>query len=112
MEVLARLPAPLVARLQIALAGAHSLTLVDGWGALLLAIRERSVDLVILDPRTSSGLELGQARELLARHPSLPVVIYTTLAADSIQATVMLAQLGAQHVVLSTSTTSPDVFGT
>jgi AraC-like DNA-binding protein len=101
LEVLARLSAPLVARLQIALAGEHSLTLVDSWGALLLAIRESSVDLVILDPRTSSGLELGQARELLARHPTLPVVIYTTLAADSIQATVLLAQLGAQHVVLS-----------
>ena len=42
----------------------------------MLAIRESSVDLVILDPRTSSGLELGQARELLVRHPTLPVVIY------------------------------------
>ncbi|HMI58655.1 MAG TPA: hypothetical protein VK511_11430, partial [Gemmatimonadaceae bacterium] len=83
MEVLARLSAPLAAQLQIALAGDHTLTLVDGWGALLLAIRERPVDLVVLDPRTSGGLELGQARELLARHPTLPVVIYTTLAADS-----------------------------
>jgi AraC-like DNA-binding protein len=100
LEVLARLSAPLVARLQIALAGEHSLSLVDSWGALLLTIRESSVDLVILDPRTSSGLELGQARDLLVRHPTLPVVIYTTLAADSIQATVVLAQLGAQHVVL------------
>ena len=66
----------------------------------MLAIRERPVDLVVLDPRTSGGLELGQARELLARHPTLPVVIYTTLAADSMQATVMLAKLGVQHVIL------------
>ena len=100
MEVLARLSAQLAAQLQIALAGEHSLTVVDGWGALLLAIQERPVDLVVLDPRTSGGLELGQARELLARHPTLPVVIYTTLAADSMQATVMLAKLGVQHVVL------------
>ncbi len=100
MEVLARLSAPLAAQLQVALAGEHSVTVVDGWGALLLAIRERPVDLVILDPRTSGGLELGQARELLARHPTLPVVIYTTLAPDSMQATVMLAKLGVQHVVL------------
>ena len=100
MEVLARLSAPLAAQLQIALAGEHSLTVVDGWGALLLAIRERPVDLVVLDPRTSGGLELGQARELLARHPTLPVVVYTTLAPDSMQATVMLAKLGVQHVVL------------
>lgn len=100
MEVLARLSAPLAAQLQIALAGDHTLAIVDGWGALLLAIRERPVDLVVLDPRTSGGLELGQARELLARHPTLPVVIYTTLAADSMQATVMLAKLGVQHVVL------------
>ena len=100
MEVLARLSAPLAAQLQIALAGEHSLTVVDSWGALLLAIRERPVDLVVLDPRTSGGLELGQARELLARHPTLPVVVYTTLAADSMQATVMLAKLGVQHVVL------------
>jgi AraC-like DNA-binding protein len=100
VEVLARLSAPLAAQLQIALAGDHTLTVVDGWGALLLAIRERPVDLVVLDPRTSGGLELGQARELLARHPTLPVVIYTTLAADSMQATVMLAKLGVQHVVL------------
>jgi AraC-like DNA-binding protein len=100
VEVLARLSASLAAQLQVALAGDHSLTLVDGWGALLLAIRERPVDLVVLDPRTSGGLELGQARELLARHPTLPVVIYTTLAADSMQATVMLAKLGVQYVVL------------
>lgn len=100
MQVLARLSASLATQLQIALAGEHALTLVDGWGSLLLAIRERPVDLVVLDPRTSGGLELGQARELLARHPTLPVVIYTTLAADSMQATVMLAKLGVQHVVL------------
>ncbi len=100
MEVLARLSAPLAAQLQIALAGDHSLTVVDGWGALLLAIRERPVDLVVLDPRMSGGLELGQARELLARHPTLSVVVYTTLAADSMQATVMLAKLGVEHVIL------------
>jgi len=112
VEVLARLSAPLVAQLRIALAGEHSLTLVDSWGALLFTIRERPVDLIILDPRTSGGLELGQARELLARHPSLPVVIYTTLVADSIQATVMLAKLGVQHVVLSGFDDEPNRFRT
>lgn len=100
MEVLARLSAPLAAQLNLALAGDHSLTVVEDWSALLIAIREHPVDLVVLDPRTSGGLELGQARELLARHPTLPVVVYTTLAADSMQATVMLAKLGVQHVVL------------
>ena len=100
MEVLARLPAPLAAQLNLALAGDHSLTVVDDWSALLIAIREQPVDLIVLDPRTSGGIELGQARELLAMHPTLPVVVYTTLAADSMQATVMLAKLGVQHVVL------------
>ena len=100
MEVLARLSAPLAAQLNMALAGDHSLTVVEDWSALLIAIREHPVDLVVLDPRTSGGLELGQARELLARHPTLPMVVYTTLAPDSMQATVMLAKLGVQHVVL------------
>lgn len=100
MEVLARLSAPLAAQLNLALAGDHSLTVVEDWSALLIALREQPVDLVVLDPRTSGGLELGQARELLARHPTLPVVVYTTLAPDSLQATVMLAKLGVQHVVL------------
>lgn len=100
MEVLARLSAPLAAQLKLALAGDHSLTIVDDWSELLVAIRENPVDLVVLDPRTSGGLELGQARELLARHPTLPVVVYTTLAPDSMQATVMLAKLGVQDVVL------------
>lgn len=110
MEVLARLSAPLAAQLQLALGGEHALTVVDGWGALLLAIRERPVDLVVLDPRTSGGLELGQARELLAGHPTLPVVIYTTLRADSMQATVMLAKLGVQHVILRGFDDEPERF--
>ncbi len=100
MEVLARLSAPFAVQLRLALGGEHSLTVVEGWGELLLAIREGPVDLVVIDPRTSGGLELGQARELLARHPTLPVVIYTTLAPDSLQATMMLARLGVQNVVL------------
>jgi AraC-like DNA-binding protein len=110
VEVLARLSAPLAAHLRLALGGENSLTVVNDWGALLLAILERPVDLIVLDPRTSGGLELGQARELLARHPTLPVVVYTTLAPDSMRATVTLAKLGVQHVVLHGYDDEPERF--
>jgi len=51
----------------------------------------------------------GRAREALsdaieetiARHPALPVVVYTTLAPSAMRLVVRLARLGVQHVVLN-----------
>lgn len=100
VEVLCRLPAPFVSQLRIALEGKHALTVVDGWTELTEIVRSRPIDAVILDPRIDGAIETDAVRQLMARYPTLPVVVYTLLTPELLRATVDLAHLGIRHLVL------------
>ena len=100
MEVAARLPAPSIAFLRRVIGDENVLTAASGWDDLIAAVRRRPVDVVVIDPRAGGIAELGPLHELLERYPSLPVVVYTALAPETLRQTVELAQRGVRHVVL------------
>jgi AraC-like DNA-binding protein len=54
----------------------------------------------IVDPRAGGALEPEQIERVMTRYPTLPIIVYTALAPDTIRATVELAKQGLQHVVL------------
>ena len=76
------------------------LTAVGGWDDLIAVVRRRPVDAVVIDPRTESGTEFAPLYALMERYPTLPVVVYTALAPETLRTTVELAQHGVRHVVL------------
>ena len=100
MEVVAYLTPPLLSHLRTIIGSEHGVVAVDRWERLDDVVRLQPVDVAILDPRCEGGIRAGDLQLLLERYPSLPVVVYTALAPESLKATVELAKYGVRHVVL------------
>lgn len=64
-------------------------------------LRVDDPDLLIVDPAVRDGKLAEEIEEIIARHPSLPVVVYTTLTPHAMRLVVQLARVGVRHVVLN-----------
>lgn len=101
MDVAAFLPRPLLSQLKTALGSEHSLAAVASWSELHTTIQQHLVDVVVADP-CATGIVVVEPLELIRRRfPSLPIVLYTSLAPGAFGATARLARSGIEHVVLS-----------
>ncbi len=101
MDVAAFLPRPLLPQLKIALGSEHTLVSVTSWPELETTVRQHMIDIVVADPCANGTVEIASLELLRRQFPSLPVVLYTSLAASAFSATVRLARSGIEHVVLS-----------
>src|SRR6185437_865627 len=79
----------------------HVLTQVSALADLRALVHRRAPDLVVADPAATGSVELETLENLRREFPSLPVVVYTSLAPSTINAVVRLARCGVEHVVLS-----------
>jgi AraC-like DNA-binding protein len=68
------------------------------------------VDLLVLDPAVREGALAEALEEIIARRPSLPVIVYTTLTPAAMRLILRLAQVGVQHVVLNRFDDEPKRF--
>ena len=100
MEVLARLSPPFLSHLRIVVGREYTLTAVDDWESFEAAVRSHPADVVVVDPRDGGGVRIDELGTLIARYPSLPVVVYTALSPEAMRALVELAKYGVHHVVL------------
>lgn len=101
MDVVAYLPRPLLTHLRIVLGSEHSLTPVFSWGELHATVKHLVTDVVVADPAAAGTVEVEPLEDLRRQYPSLPVVVYTSLAPSGIKAIVRLARSGVEHVVLN-----------
>lgn len=99
MQVVACLPPILLSHLRVVLARGHSVVPVEDSPALWDAVRHQPVDVAVLDPRVP-GISTVDIRAISRQHPSLPLVVYTTLGATTMSAVVELARHGIEHIVL------------
>lgn len=72
----------------------------EGWSSFDLAVRRTAADVAVVDPAADGTVRVTEIVELIGRHPSLPVVVYTTLTAQALRAIVEMAKQGVQQVVL------------
>jgi AraC-like DNA-binding protein len=110
LDVVAFLPRPLLSHLRIVLGSEHSLTPVFSWAELEATVKHLVTDVVIADPAASGPVEVEALEALRRQYPSLPVVVYTSLAPAGIKAIVRLAKSGVEHVVLSRFDDEPRKF--
>jgi AraC-like DNA-binding protein len=110
LDVVAFLPRPLLSHLRIVLGSEHSLTPVFSWAELQTTVQHLVSDVVIADPAATGSVDIETLESLRRRYPSLPVVVYTSLAPASIKAIVRLAKSGVDHVVLSRFDDEPGRF--
>ena len=100
MEVAAFLPPSLLSHLRIVVGHEHSLIAVDSWTALTEVVRRSLVDVLVVDPGADGTVRSLEIAALLQRFPSVPVVLYMTLAPSALQAVVSLARFHLDQVVL------------
>jgi AraC-like DNA-binding protein len=110
LDVVAFLPRPLLSHLRITLGSEHSLTPVFSWAELRATVKHLLTDIVVADPAASGRVEVEALEVLRREYPSLPIVLYTSLAPASIKAIVRLAKVGVEHVVLSRFDDEPGRF--
>jgi AraC-like DNA-binding protein len=99
MHVVARLSDYLLTQLRTALARDHTLHAVPTWGDLGGVFRGRAVDVAVLEPTPVGPDELAPLLRLLASHPAVPVIVYTSVSPAAMRVTVELARRGVHHVV-------------
>ena len=110
LHVVALLPRNLLAHLRIVLGSTHTLDTAADPAELDSLLRAESADLVIVDPAIRDGLFADAVEEIIARHPALPVVIYTVLAPVAMRLIVRLVRVGVQQVVLNRFDDEPKRF--
>jgi len=110
LDVVAYLPRSLLSHLRIVLGPEHSLTPVFSWSELHATVKHLVTDVVIADPSASGTVEVESLEEIRRQFPSLPVIVYTSLAPAAIKAIVRLAKSGIEHVVLSRFDDEPHRF--
>ncbi len=99
MHVVARLSDYLLTQLRAALARDHTLVAAPTWNDLTTAFRGRAVDVAVLEPAPMGPDELAPLLRLLASHPAVPVIVYTSVSPAAMRVTVELARRGVHHVV-------------
>lgn len=110
LHVVALLPRTLLAHLRMVLGSAHTLDTAADPVELTTLLRAESTDLLIVDPAVRDGQFADAIEELVARHPALPVVVYTILAPMAMRLVVRLVRVGVQQVVLNRFDDEPKRF--
>lgn len=78
----------------------HTILPVGNWVMLADALLRHPVDVAVLDPQSTAGVQTDEVLWLLEQHPSLPVVLYTYLSPLMLGAVAELARYGVHQVVL------------
>ena len=101
MDVVAYLPRQLEQHLKIVLGSQHTLISAGGWDELRTTVLQHVTDVLIVDPVADGTPRTDVIREIHQQFPSLPIVLYTSLAAGSTRAILDLGRSGIEHVVLN-----------
>jgi len=110
LHVVALLPRHLLAHLRVVLGDAHSLGTAVDPSELQSLLQTCATDLLVIDPALRDGQHADALEEIIARHRSLPVVVYTVLGPTAMRMVVRLARLGVQQVVLNRFDDEPKRF--
>lgn len=101
MDVVAYLPRQLLSHLTIVLGSQHTLIPAEGWQELRVVILQHASDILVVDPLADGPPRTDVVLEIRREFPSIPIVVYTTLTADSMRAILELGRAGVEHVVLN-----------
>jgi len=100
LDVLARVSPPLLSHLRVVLGRDDSLGVVEDWNALSREVARFPCDVAIVDPAIRGSGTLAELAAFASSHRSLPVVVYTILTPEAMQATVELVKCGVASVVI------------
>lgn len=101
MLVLGAIPDVQYHKLRRAAAGQFTFVRAQGWGQVLDIIRERPVELAVLDPLLSGEPGSHEIEKLRQFFPSLPLIFYTSLTPELCTVLLALGNKSIREVILS-----------
>jgi AraC-like DNA-binding protein len=99
--VLAAVPGLRLNRLRPVDTERYSFHPVASWGEAIDAIRHQPVELAVADPLMSGGPGIHEMERIRAYFPSLPMLVYTTLSAESANVLLALGRLGIRRALFA-----------
>jgi len=101
MLVLGAIPDVQYHKLRRAAAGQFSFVRALEWGQVLDTIRERPVELAVLDPLLGGEPRSHEIERLRQFFPSLPLILYTTLTPELAAVLLTLGKRGIREVIFA-----------
>src|SRR5260370_42173770 len=101
MLFLADVSDPQLYRLRRAAAARFPLAHASSWDSALRTIRNRPVELAVVDPLLGGAASATEIERLRVLFPSLPLVLYTTLSPATARVLLSLGHSSIHHVVFS-----------
>jgi AraC-like DNA-binding protein len=90
----------MLSHLRVVAGDAHTVLAVPTWGSVRTVLRARPVDIMVVDPCIDGSAHTEPVRSLRADFPSVGVLIYTGISAESTRAMLALGEYGVRHCVL------------
>ncbi len=110
MNVLACLPPEALGRLRTAVGEAHRVHVALHWDHASSIIQRHPVDVVVVDLTCHTENELAPLTKLRSEYPSLPVVLHSTLDAESVAAVAAAGRDGIESLVVANVDDDPASF--
>lgn len=101
MLVLGAIPDVQYHKLRRAAAGQFAFVRALEWGQVLETIRERPVELAVLDPMLGGDPRSQEIERLRQLFPSLPLILYTTLTPELAAVLLTLGKRGIREVIFA-----------
>lgn len=101
MLVLGAIPDVQYHKLRRAAAGRFSFVRALEWGQVLEIIRDRPVELAVLDPLLGGEAKSHEIERLRQLFPSLPLILYTTLTPELAGVLLTLGKRGVREVIFA-----------
>lgn len=95
-------------RVDVALSGSAEVLAAKSWAELMRIIRTRPVTLAILNPKAGGHTNIDAIAEVLRTTPSLSIIMYVTLDAESFRAAIVLSRRGLDGIILQSIDDGPD----
>jgi AraC-like DNA-binding protein len=73
---------------------------VRSWAEIRSVVRTRAIDVAVIDPCADGSVAVDAVLGLRQKHPSMPILVYTTVRPDSLHAAVDLARYGVGPLIL------------
>lgn len=102
MNVTACLQPAKLARLKGAAGGSHKVHVALDWTHAEAILHRHPVDVLVVDPQfeSASDPQAERIRQVRRRHRALPMIVYSTLAAQTLRPIVELGRDGIEQLVL------------
>jgi AraC-like DNA-binding protein len=90
----------MLSQLRVAVGRAHTVLAAPTWRAAEEILRHQPVDIIVVDPCADGTAQTDTVRAMRVGYPSVAMLVYTGITAESTRAMLMLGEFGVRHCVL------------